>query len=209
MTFPCLDVAMLAGYVDGQLTEDERSEVEDHMMDCDLCMEALAVSKTLINEMDLAAYETAAARNVVSAVIENVKKKIDSFYGWVADLASPAWFMEFAPSAVRSSPSAEQTRAAVLVTRRMGNLQAEMYVQKSRMDAAFMAVKVTTGRKNAQNVCLTLAREEGGLQARYVTRDYEVFDNLGFGTYNLIVEQNADEKGAYMFHIDEEGFHEK
>ena len=209
MNFPCLDAAMLAGYVDGQLTEDERSEVENHMLDCDLCMETLAVSKTFLNEMNLADYETAAAGTGVGAVIENVKKKIDSFYGWVSELAPPAWFMEFSPSAVRSSVSAEPSRAAVLVTRRMGDLQAEMYVQKSRMDAAFMAVKVTTGRKNAQNVCLTLAREEGGLQARYVTRDYEVFDNLGFGAYRLIVEQNADEKGAYLFHIDEEGFHEK
>lgn len=209
MEFPCLDAAMLAGYVDDQLTEEERAEVERHVMACDLCMEALAVSKTLLNEMDLDAWETGAARSRVDAVIENVKNKIDSFYRWASDLAPPAWFATFSPAAVRSSASTEPTRAAVLVTRRMGDLQAEMYVQKSRMDAAFMAVKVTAGRKNAQNVCLTLAKKEGGLQARYATRDYEVFDNLGFGTYNLIVEQNADEKGSYLFHIDEEGFHEK
>jgi anti-sigma factor RsiW len=199
---------MLAGYVDGQLTQAEEAEVVEHMLSCDLCMETLAVSKTMLSEMDLTAYDTPAAREVVSAVIDRVKKKIDSFYGWVAELTPPAWFLGFAPSAVRSSVSAEPTRAAVLVTRRMGPLQAEMYVQKSRMDAAFMAVKVTTGRKNARNVCLTLAREGGGLQARYVTRDYEVFENLGFGEYHLIVEQNADEKGTYTFHIDEEGFHE-
>jgi hypothetical protein len=208
MNSPCLDVAMLAGYVDGQLTEAEAAEVVAHMLSCDLCMETLAVSKTMLSEMDLTAYDTPAAREVVSAVIDSVKKKLDSFYGWVTELAPPAWFLGFAPSAVRSSVSAEPTRAAVLVTRRMGPLQAEMYVQKSRMDAAFMAVKVTTGRKNAQNVCLTLAREGGGLQARYVTRDYEVFENLGFGEYHLVVEQNADEKGSYTFYIDEEGFHE-
>lgn len=208
MSSPCLDGVMLAGYVDGQLTETQRAEVADHMMACDACMETLAMAKTLLNEMDLTAYEAPAAREVVRSVIDRVKKKIDSFYGWASELAPPAWFAGFAPSAVRSSVSAEPTRAAVLVTRRMGRLQTEMYVQKSRMDAAFMAVKVTTGRKNAQNVCLTLAREGGGLQARYVTRDYEVFENLGFGSYNLIVEQNADEKGSYTFHIDEEGFHE-
>ncbi len=209
MNSPCLDAAAIAGYVDDQLTEIERSEAADHLAACDRCMETLAVSKMVLSEMDMAAYEIPAAGDVVTVVIESVKKKIDSFHGWVSELTPPVWFMGLAASAVRSSVSAEPARAAVLVTRRMGRLQTEMYVQKSRLDAAFMAVKVTAGRKNAQNVCLTLAREGGGLQARYATRDYEVFDNLGFGTYHLVVEQNADEKGTYRFHIDEEGFHEK
>lgn len=208
MNFTCPDAAIIAGYVDGQLTETEKRQVEAHLPECDLCLETLAVSKTLLTEMVLTDYAAPAPAGVAVAVIESVKKKIDSLYKWMADLAPPAWFMGMAPSTVRSSAIAEDHRAAVLVTRRMGRLQTEMFIQKSRLDTAFMAVKVTAGRKNAQNVCLTLAKEGGRLQARYATRDYEVFNNLDFGSYHLTVEQNADEKGTYRFHLDEEGFHE-
>jgi len=209
MNSSCLDAAIIAGFIAGQLTESERAEAADHLLACDRCMETLAASKMLLNEMDSAEYEVPAAKDVVAVVLERVKKHMDSLYRWVAELSPPAWFGGAASATVRSSAAAPSARPAVLVTRRMGSLQTEMFVQKSRMDAAFMAVKVTTGRKNAQNVCLTLAREGGGLQARYATRDYEVFDNLGFGAYQLIVEQNADAKGTYAFCIDEDGFHEK
>ena len=45
--------------------------------------------------------------------------------------------------------------------------------------------------------------------ARFLTRNYESFDKLRFGTYHLSVEHNTLGKGDYLFKIDGKGFHER
>ena len=84
-----------------------------------------------------------------------------------------------------------------------------MFIEKSENELACMSVKVFTGKRAAKNISLTLMREGGRPLARFLSREYESFDKLRFGTYHLTVEHNSLGKGDYLFQIDDEGFHER
>ncbi len=207
----CMDPAVLAAYMEGGLSDAERADMERHLIACDICLETVAATKMVLAEMDLSAYGGPAPMAVVSAVIDQVRGRMGLLWRWVLDLAPPPWMTGGVPVMVRSAAAAVaiDMEPAIWITKDMEGVRAEIYIRRVREDRVSLAVRVANGARSRNNVCLTLAREGGGMQARYVTAEYEIFDRLRMGIYHLIVEQDAREKGSYVFQIDDDGFHER
>jgi len=208
MKSDCTDVAMLARYIDGNLSEPEKNEMEKHLLACDECMEEFVMAKKLLNNIDFTEYEPGPA-DIVQSVLGKVKEKIKNIIKWVTDdLTPPVWMLQYNISPVRSGVEFH-TVSSAFVKKRMGELKTEMYIQKSKADKICVWIKVFKGRKDAKSVSLTLTKEGGRPLARFLNEGYEFFDKLNFGTYALVLEQQTHEKGVFLFQIDDKGIYEK
>lgn len=207
MKSQCLDTDMLFSYIEKRLPDQEKDQVERHFLKCDECLEEFALAKTLVNTTDLTGYEPAPA-SVVRTVLSDIREKLEKLVKWVAELPPPEWLMNYGASPVRSVIQSDTvpTTASVLIRKDVDDLQAEMYIQKTKLDRVCIWIKVSKGKKSAKNVSLTLKREGGRSLARFLTADYEFFDKLSFGTYALVLEQNTRKKGDFLFQIDDKGF---
>lgn len=210
MKSPCFDADTLTRLIDGRLTDKEKDLAETHLAECDACLEEFAMAKTVLNEVDLTGFAPGALETA-RACLAGVRQKIEKFAGWLAGLNPPEWMLGCQASPVRSQNSGKAVSMpdSLFVKKDIGGLRAEMFIEKSENERACMSVKVFTGKRAAKNISLTLMREGGRPLARFLSREYESFEKLRFGTYHLTVEHNSLGKGDYLFQIDDEGFHER
>ena len=200
----CLEPERIAQYLDGVLSDKERIAVERHLAECDECLELFVMSKAMI--VDLNSIVKAPA-GIVSEVLARIKSQIGRFFEWVDNLPPPEWIMQYSVSPVRSISSVSV--GAVALEKKFADLATQLYIQQAEPEKVCIWIKVEKGDKTAKNVSLTLKKEGGRPLARFLTRDYEFFEKLRYGSYALVLEQDAEEKGTYLFTIDKEGFHEK
>ena len=52
MKMTCPDEERLLDYLEGRLSEEDRSRVEEHLSDCERCLEALVVTNGLLRSRD-------------------------------------------------------------------------------------------------------------------------------------------------------------
>lgn len=209
MKSPCIDADTLTRHIDGRLADGEKEMVETHLAECDACLEEFVMAKTILSEIDLTGYAPGAAE-IARTCLADVRQKIGKLVEWLAGLGPPEWMLGYQASPVRSQDSETFAPSdSLFVKKNLGELRAEMFIEKSETDLACMSVKVFAGERAAKNVSLTLKREGGRAMARFLARDYESFDKLCFGTYHLCVEHNSLGKGAWLFKIDGKGFHER
>ncbi len=206
----CLDADMLISYIEKRLPDQKKDLMERHFLECDECLEEFALAKTLVNTVDLTGYQPA-PEDVVRTVLNSIREKLENLVRWITELPPPEWLLNYGASPVRSGGRSDTmpSTASVLVRKKVDDLQAEMYIQKTKSDKVCIWIKVSKGRRSAKNVSLTLTREGGRPLARFLTTDYEFFEKLSFGTYALVLEQNAKKKGDCLFQIDDKGFYEK
>jgi hypothetical protein len=197
---------MLADFVAGKLDSSRQERVETHLAECDACLEEYASAKFVIAEQagsDLAA----GAAELIKAAMEKIREKIGRFREWMSDLQPPEWMLQYGLSPVRSGRK-KSSVGSVFVRRDMKDLNTEIFLSKSEENRISMWIKVFKEEQTVRNVMLILIRDNGIPMARYMRQDHEFFDKLQYGSYNLILEQNATPKGRYNFKIDERGFYE-
>ncbi|MCP4106973.1 MAG: hypothetical protein GY749_15785 [Desulfobacteraceae bacterium] len=84
-----------------------------------------------------------------------------------------------------------------------------MYIEKTADNKICIHARVRKENTVAKNVRLTLVRQENSIVSRLLKGDYELFENLSFGSYCLTVAQNATEKGTCLFEVSEQGISEE
>ncbi len=209
MKTECMDVAMFGGYVEGSLTEVQKDRMEEHLLDCDECLEEFVMLKTQLNDIQLDAYQPGPL-DAARAAMGQIREKLKSLYKWMTELPPPAWILQYDSMAVRSTAQPKTFDAkSIWLVKQMRNLRTEMYIRKDKPENVCIWIKVFEGEKGAKNVSLTLIKDGGRPLARFLNRDYEFFDKIGHGTYALVLEQSAEKKGDYLFRIDNEGVHER
>lgn len=226
MTNKCLDLDILAAYIDGSLTDDEKEAVEAHIASCDECMEEFVLATLLLNDEELSEeYEPdtqISVQTVLQAAGDKIKAKISD---WLAKLSPPEWLvLQNSVSPARASTDSADAASSIFVRKSINELQTEMYIEKNEdsvcADHWQLWIKVFKNKEMAKNVSLTLVREGGMPFARFLNRDYVLFDRQPYGSYSLTVEQNTSdfksekkehlEKNVpYRFEINETGFYEK
>jgi hypothetical protein len=225
----CLELDILGAYIDGSLDDDEKEAVKAHIASCDECMEEFVLATLLLNDEELAEYETEYAQTpaqtglhtALQAVGDRIRTKMSD---WLTALSPPEWLsLQNSFSAVRGSQYSADAVTSIFVRKDINELQTEMYIEKDETglssDHWRMWIKVFKGREAAKNVSLTLIREGGMPFARFLNRDYVFFDRQPYGSYSLALEQHAAElrsekkeplkKLMFRFEISNAGFYEK
>ncbi|MCP4346535.1 MAG: zf-HC2 domain-containing protein [Desulfobacterales bacterium] len=199
MKFQCIDTDLLDRYIDGFLPEQEKDQTEKHFLECDKCLERFVIAKELLEDPELTEYKPSFT-DIAQTVLQNIKEAVWRFFEWLPNLSIPEW-----ASAVRSA-----AHSSVFVIKEMDDLRTEVFVQKIKDDKARIFIKVFKDNKSAQNVNLKFGKKGRRPREELLLGD-NVFTNeeLAFGIYNLIVEQNDMEKGTCVFEINNKGLYAK
>lgn len=134
--------------------------------------------------------------------------------GWIPDPQAPGWISgyDLSPSAARSStpPQASAPCGSVFIKKKMDDLRTEIYLEKTAKDNVCLWINVLKENRVAKQVFLTLERrgDHPFSRSQTLAGGFQVFENLPFGTYHLILEYEDQEMGDCLFEIDDEGFRE-
>jgi hypothetical protein len=86
--------------------------------------------------------------------------------------------------------------------RKTNILQTEIYLEESEPDNATIKIMVIEDNKIAKNIILTLIeRKEGKIFAQHMISDFVRFEAIPLGDYQLILEQDGNEKDKLFFKI--------
>ncbi|MEA1867283.1 MAG: zf-HC2 domain-containing protein, partial [Thermodesulfobacteriota bacterium] len=117
MKITCPNEERLADYLEGRLSEEDRSQVEKHLSECDICLEGLVLTNSLVRgrerlDLDPVPDEVteAAVRLVTSlpattprSLMEKLKGSIKNISSAISDDLRPSPWQRWQPSPVRAS----------------------------------------------------------------------------------------------------------
>ena len=205
----CIEIAVLAKYIEGSLSDKGRDRIEEHLSECDTCLEEFVIANTLLKDHDLIECEPVSEEVALSALKSlSIPKKLKKFYAWITKVLVPDSAGQPAFATVRK-PDAASSVDYISIKKDMNDLQVEMYIEKTEDDKARIRVRVLKDNISARNVRLTLIRQGGVIVSRLLKKNYVLFEDLPFGSYRFVVEQDALEKGEYLFKINEAGLNEE
>lgn len=221
MQSECIDFDTVVSYVAGDLPNNERDRLAEHISKCDNCMENIASAIKIMEDNYLDAWEPMPekdARIVVEKVDRNllrlspepsslrekaVKKR---FLKWVSGL-TPDFSLQYGFARAPSLNGAAVTDH-IRTEKMFDDLHADVFMEKE-MDKFCIQIKVYKDNKRVKNVRFTLTRRGAGSVSRLSSDGYQLFEGLLFGSYELALAQNLLEKGNYFFEINEEGINEQ
>lgn len=216
MTKLCIDSDTLASYFGGSLSDEEKIRMMAHITECRTCLEKFASASSIMKNSELDDWEPASEKTTrdflkrlnlpkPDASGKSLRDRITACYNRILSPLTEMFRLP-EPALVRSGTSSADE---ICLNRKIGNLQTEIYAEESESGNSTIRVKVFSGNQNAENISLTLIKDDGKMFARNLRGESVRFDDLPQGCYQFILEQNGHEKGRCVFEISEKGLHEK
>jgi len=205
----CPDEEMIADYLEGRLSVEDKDGLDAHLSECELCLEELVISaKALRNAAEsppVPSSVTESAVRLVKGRSAVVAKK--SLRESVADCAEKisAYFRYSFPwrwqhATIRSSRTAAAPDL-VIIRKVFREIETEIEIEKTGEEKAHIRVKVTGRGKNGIRV--TLKKGEREISSQLLSGGYALFEDIPFGKYEIVFSTNGSELGAYTFEIRE------
>ena len=212
MKSSCLNIDQFIAYINKTISSKDRVAAEQHMSHCDKCLEMVAMTSQLVNET----IQLQSTAQTVKASFEKVKARVKDFYEWAKDQIPPLWVEpsfrpELALAPIRSD--SQHTRPAVAkniyITRIMRNLSTEMFFEQSGTGLISIKIRATQNNQIAPQVLIYMEANGKGRSGRLLKSPYVSFDDIPFGLYCIIIEQNNEEKGEFCFEVNNNGIYGK
>jgi hypothetical protein len=216
MEIACPADEILADFLEGRLSEVEKSEMEQHLSDCDVCLEVLAVGNSLIrgeNQFDLAPvplevtdaaarlaqgehsplYESLPER--VERTLRDLPTKISGFFG------DKGWG-ELQPQPVRALKR-EGSGDFVTLRKTFGDVDAEIELEKTGESKAHIRVRLLLDVTASQEIRVTLKKGDREIASQLAVGGYALFEDIPFGKYSFTFARDGLTLGTYFFEIKE------
>ena len=217
MTITCPGEEKLADYLEGRLTEGARLEMEEHLSDCDVCLEALVVTRSLVRAEGQVGLDSVPARVTESAVdlltdqnllpqhswIEKLKQSVDALGSRISDSLGLRPWQRWDYGTVRSSQRVKLVDNLVSLKVPFKDIESEIEMEKTGPGVATIRVKLQTVRKTRKALRVTL-KTNGREIASYLLDDNSViFEAIPFGHYSISLAEDGVGLGTYHFEIKE------
>jgi len=216
MTPSCIDIDTLIAYFTQKISKKDREIIENHLSNCDHCLEILATTTQVLDDQTLSHWETVSethAQATWNKITEKIQK-IKDFYQWTKEQLPPLWInpsLEPALVSVRFEAETDTETISptehILIQREMNDLYTEMYIERSDEQLVSIKVRVLKNNQIAPHVCIFMERKGEGPSARALKQHYVSFNHLPFGQYRMFLEQDSEDKGEYTFEINEKGLY--
>lgn len=217
MTRPCIDSDTLEAYFGGSLSDEEKIRMMAHITECRDCLEKFASASSIMKNSRLDNWEPASEKTTrdflkslhipaPDASGKSLRERITACYNRIISPLTEMFRLP-EPVLVRSGTASSQDEMCLM--RKVGDLQTEIYAEESESGKSTIRVKVFGGNRNAENISLTLIKDDGKMFARNLRGESVRFDDLPQGCYQFVLEQNGCEKGSYTFEVREKGLYEK
>lgn len=212
----CPDEETLAAYLEGLLPETERSQTEEHLSACDLCLEELMDARPLVNgvyglDSILAPSEvTHAAVNLVNLQSVNwyrslwfkLNQRIRALH-----MRGLSPFYSVSSGGLQISTVRGNERTALIdvihIHRNFKGLETDIEIEKVGERKAHIRIRLSDGHGNEKEVRITLKKGEREFFSSLLRDGYVLFEDLRFGRYSLTFTRNGITVGIYPFEIRE------
>jgi hypothetical protein len=207
---------MLADYLEGRLASDERSEMDEHLSGCSICLEELIVASKLFThrpELDPASAEvTEAAVALVQDYYtssidywsERVKQSVKDLRAKVSGFFEVRAWPEMRLQPIRSSQRLV-AKDLIQLRKDFGGIATAIEIEKVGQNRAQIKIKLMDHEKIDRVVRVTLNRGEREVSSTLVNGGVVLFEDIPFGQYSLTLSDDGHTFGTYSFEIKEAG----
>jgi len=210
----CPDEEQLADYLEGRLSEKERSYMEKHLAGCEICLEGLAVITRLAQgrdqfELDYVSNEVTetAVRLVTSQTVMAQDSLMEKFKGSVRNIGSamsdvlcPKQGQRWQPAPVRGSETIISDDCVCLKVS-FEEIKTEIEIEKTESGSAHIRVKPHKAGKYNRILRITLKQGKREVASYLLDGLYVLFEDIPFGHYSISLAQHGVTLGTYIFEI--------
>jgi hypothetical protein len=216
MNKPCPDEEKLLDYLEGRLPEEGRFEVEEHLSDCQTCLDALVVTAGMIRDEGRLELDPVPAEVTESAVqlatrqctkscgalMEKVERSIKNTFSKISDSFQLGPWARWQPVPIRGS---RKVTCDELVCLRVPfkEIDTEIEIEKTESDKAHVRVKLREASKHKEGIRVTLKAGEREIASCLFEEGSVLFEDIPFGHYSISLARDGLESGTYPFEIKE------
>jgi hypothetical protein len=216
MTKTCPGEEILADYMEGRLSVDDRSETEAHLSECDTCLEGILAVKSLLRNNSLLQQDPAPSHvteiavrlvqsqisGLSSSTVERLRLSIIRLYTRVSDLFRPLRWGQTAFAPIRGSKIAV-SNDLVHLRKVFKEIITEIEVEKTTKGNAHIRVRLSEASKYKKGVRVSLERGERVISSYPIDGGYVLFEDIPFGRYGFNFSKDGVKLGTYFFEIKE------
>lgn len=203
----CIETAKLYDYITGQLSEQEARNVEDHLADCDICLDQFVTAQALLEDGDLME-NSVSIKEVGAPIIKALLAGTKRFLEWTVEpLVQPAFAIR--DSAAENTFEGNSPSNYLKVIKSFGWLSGEMAFKKTKQNAFDLQFKLVGTFESNSRFCVILERQKDKFDARILEGAKAEFTNLSFDRYHLVLEKNEEPCGKFFFEITQDGIYEQ
>ena len=212
----CPDEEMLADYIENRISNDDRTEMDAHLSDCDRCLQTFITVEGLVRSRDRIQLGTVPSRVTEAALhlVENhgslsygsmriklkrylimLYRRLSHFFRW-----TPWGDWHLAP--IRGSKKVISENL-VHINKTFEEIGTEIEIEKTGSGKANIRVKFTESVPKNKGIRVTLNRGEREISSQPFNGDYVLFEEVPFGHYGLTFSRNGVMLGKYLFEIKE------
>jgi hypothetical protein len=205
----CPGEEIIADYLEGRLSAEDKEAMDAHLSECELCLEELVIAGKALRDaaeappVPLAVTETAVrlvAGRAPGAAERSLKDSIAAYAEKISDYVRYSLPWRWQQATIRSS-KIEAAPDLVVIRKVFKEIEAEIEIEKTGDDKAHIRVKASRREKNGVRV--TLKKGEREISSQLLSGDYALFEDIPFGRYEIVFSTNGSELGTYTFEIRE------
>jgi hypothetical protein len=216
MKTTCPDEERLADYLEERLSGDERAEIEEHLSDCEICLEEFMVARNLTRHEDrfhtdpAPSKVTKAALHLVngrgsllsSAPWQGFKRLVKGLRSRSSGLLSPVPWGSWSLAPIRSSRRSVP-KGLIHLRKTFKGVEVEIEIEKTGKDKTLIRVKLPEDARQMKDVRVTLKKDEREISSYLLNRGYVVFEDILFGHYRISFSRGGEMLGEYLFNTKE------
>ncbi|MDL1963140.1 MAG: zf-HC2 domain-containing protein [Deltaproteobacteria bacterium] len=212
MRTKCPDEERLADYLEGRLSEKEKSHVEEHLAGCEICLEGLAVTSRLMqnrdrfeldhvsNEVTEAAVRLVTSQTVMTqdSLMKKLKGSVRNIGSAISDVLCPR--QGWRPATVRGSRTVVSDDCVSLKVS-FEKVETEIEIEKTGSSSAHVRVKPHKAGKYRGVLRITLKQGKREVASYLLDGLYVLFEAIPFGHYSISLTKKGVSLGTYIFEV--------
>ncbi|MBN1842465.1 MAG: zf-HC2 domain-containing protein [Deltaproteobacteria bacterium] len=217
MNMLCPDEERLVDYLEGRLSKEDSSQIEEHLSNCDTCLEGLVVTNGLVRGMvswqfdpvptrvtDRAVRLVASQRALsYDSLMEKLRRSIQGLSSGISELLRLKPWARWQLAPIRGSKMVA-SEDFVCLRVPFKETETEIEIEKTRASKAHIRVKVQEhNKKRRAAVRVTLKSAEREVASYLLDGTHVLFEDIPFGHYSITLAENGVELGTYLFEIKE------
>ena len=215
MDKPCPDEEMIADYIEGRLSDNQKYVMEQHLSDCDRCLMDFQVDRNLFYELDTnelddvpesvtqAAVDLVNRQNAISSVSkqDRLRQFVDGLYSKVYDSFIWTSLGQWRLAPIRGSRKV-LSEDIIRIKKAFKEIRTEIEIEKVSGNKTNIRVKLPKHNKVRSGIRVTLKRDKREILSHLIDdQGYVLFEDIPFGRYSLAFTRDGVELGIYRFDI--------
>ncbi|MGE0083977.1 MAG: hypothetical protein AB7S75_06100 [Desulfococcaceae bacterium] len=212
----CIDTVMLARYFGQSLSDEEKRELETHVSECEECLDLFAAAGEILSDEEPEAYEPASEAETLSVMkglglCKKSRKEnraaefFRKIYQFLLHLLMPRQTATVRSSAPCSSGFSAHP-GKQMVEKKFGTFRSVISCEKADGESA--EIRVSLSAYSGKIIRISLESANKDRDSRPFKNGCEIFENVRFGNYRMIILPDTMQEHVISFNISKEGIYE-